>query len=69
MRIKKNLFNGSQTMGLKNTRRYFFKFVGLFSYMVVMPTFLQSKEDESIKDKELFLVDGWVLKKSDIHDL
>lgn len=69
MRIKKNVINGSEQILLKSSRRYFFKFVGLFSYMVVMTTSLQSKEEESIDDHELFLVDGWVLKKDDIHDL
>lgn len=69
MQIKKNMINDSERIVLKSSRRYFFKFIGLFSYMAAMPIFLQSKEDKSMNDRELFLVDGWVLKKSDINDL
>lgn len=69
MKLNKKVINSSKRILLKSNRRYFFKCVGLFSYLAATTTLLHSKEDESIDENELFLVDGWVLKKGDIHDL
>ena len=61
----KNVINGNSG---KNTRRHFLILLGLFSLLTI-PSFSKSKKKELIDKNELFIVDGWVLKKGDIYDL
>jgi MFS-type transporter involved in bile tolerance (Atg22 family) len=53
----------------KDSRRDFLKIASTFFCVVSIPMFTEAKKVYSIQEDEFVIVDGWVLKKEDLHDL
>jgi len=53
----------------KSTRRDFFKVTSALFCSMSIPIFLNAKKINGKKKENFIIVDGWVLKEGDIHDL
>lgn len=51
------------------SRRDFFKSVGTFFCVISVPIVSNAKKMDKINESEFVMLDGWVLKKEDLHDI